>query len=379
MFCAPTGADASCNDLTTAHYSKEPEFDPRAEAILRVHPIHKLSEDFKKKGIRLVFDLDGGLEFESRISGAGYPIQRRSLQKILKMAFPEAAFSSAVDAAPTGGIEPLPVNLGLIDSALQFDQFELGVLEPASRYQVEMSRMKLGNPEVFSYSRSEIRKKLGFPLSDRIVSVYSSMEGLYGLHAMLRLMPEKPQIVILSHSTLMSLDEIKTLFGNARSYDFASLKVVLSRPEILTDAALRSKDCPLIIYNDTRGRLPELYAASDLALVIGANNFFEPLIAKCPTLLYPGSLDWLDYSPRAYRQLAETAVATGGAVLYGGEHTREALTRAYEKLLMVNPSSIQHPAFVRPRNTGLSGFNALLDDLEEKIRSQVHTRLKALR
>jgi|GEM_PF-3543281 len=379
FFCAGVVAVASCNDLTTAHYSKDPGFDSRAEAILRVHPLHKLSEDFKRTGIRLAFDLDGGLEYENRIRGAGYPIQRRVLRKILGMAFPGAVFAGPEAGSLSGANDPVHVNLGLIDSALQFDQFELGVIEPASRYQIEMSRMKLGNPEVFPYSRAAIRKSLGFPELSRIVSVYSSLEGLYSVDGLLRVMPVKPRYVILSHSSLVSLDEIKIRLMNSRDYDFASLRVILSTPKILTDPAYRSKEGPLIIYNDTRGRLPELYSASDLAIVIGANNFFEPLIARCPTLLYPGDPDFLDYSPKAYRQLAETAMATGGAVLFGGQRTNDALIRSYQTLLSVNPAKIEHPAFVRGSGTGLSGFNELLDDLEHKIRVQVHERLKARR
>jgi len=73
-----------CSDLASAHYKKDPEFDPRAAEILRVHPISKLAHDFRKLKIRLHFNLDGGLEFENRIMGAGYPIQRRTLQGLLQ-------------------------------------------------------------------------------------------------------------------------------------------------------------------------------------------------------------------------------------------------------------------------------------------------------
>jgi hypothetical protein len=152
----------------------------------------------------------------------------------------------------------------------------------------------------------------------------------------------------------------------------------MANPAILTSRSLRSIPGPLIIYNDTRGRLPELYSASDLAIVFGANNFFEPLIAKCPTLLCPGRGADLDYSPGAYAQLAETALATRGAAIFFADQSVEALHQSYRLLLQIRPEDLAHPAFVRPASNPLSGFNDLLDDLEEKIRIQVYSKWRSI-
>ena len=354
-----------CTDLAVAHQLKEPELDVRTHSVLQSHSIHQLARDLQKHDIRLNFELDGDYDIERNVVGAGYPIQRRVLRRLLSLAFPDATFVEAKVSDLLDGTRT-SIRFKLLDHALQDEEFELGVREPKTPTEVEMTRMKLGNPEVYSYSQDQVRTHFGFPQEAKILSIYTSNSGIQEVDRILSGLPNPPDRVILSYSYLASLDEVKKWFKNSSKYDFVSL----------TDSKKklrRTKRGPLIVYNNTRGRLPELYSASDFAIVIGPNNFFEPLIAHCPTLIYPGNPDRFNYSIPAYTQLAEVAIASHGALILGSGSTSQELKALWTKLTTFDRTQIIHPAFSRGLRGGKIGLEKLLDDLESKIRFQIQT------
>jgi hypothetical protein len=352
-----------CSDLAVAHQLKDPVLDARVAALLQSHAISRLEQEFYRRDIRLNFELDGNEDIERNVVGAGYPIQRRVLRRLLSLAFPDATFADARVSELLDGSRTT-VQFKLLDHALQDDEFALGIREPRNPTEVEMTRMKLGNPEVYDYSRDQVRSHFGFSQEAKIVSIYTSNSGIAEVDRFLSAISDPPDVVILSYSYLAGLDEVKKWFKNSSKYDFVKLSE-FKKP------TRRSKRGPLIIFNDTRGRLPELYSTSDFAVVIGPNNFFEPIIAHCPTLIYPGNPDRFNYSIPAYIQLAEVAIATQGALILGSDSSPREFKELWERLSKIDRTKMVHPAFSNGLRGGRNGLEKLLDDLLSKIRFQV--------
>jgi hypothetical protein len=349
-----------------AHQLKNPELDDRVGVVLRAHSISQLEQELQKRDIRLNFELDENGDIERNVVGAGYPIQKRVLRRLLSLAFPDATFVEARISDLLDGTRTT-IRFKLRDQALQDDEFALGIRELRSPIVVEMTRMKLGNPEIYHYSREEVRAHFGFANDSKILSLYTSNSGVSEIDRILSGIPDSPDFVILSYSYLTGLDEIKKWFKNSSKYDFVKLSD-FKKP------IRRTKRGPLIVYNDTRGRLPELYSASDFAMVIGPNNFFEPIIAHCPTLIYPGNPNRFNYSIPAYTQLAEVAVSTHGALILGSGFSTQELIDLWNRLSKLDRTKMTHPAFSNGIRGGRIGLEKLLDDLEAKVRLQIENR-----
>jgi len=150
---------------------------------------------------------------------------------------------------------------------------------------------------------------------------------------------------------------------------------ILKLSELPTRSA--SLSAPAIIVNDGRHRMLELYTAADYAFVVGANNIFEPLRAKCPTLVFKSSFLGLlsstavsYYHPLQWDRMVRIAESTGGAISI--ESPSQA-PLAYPRLFAIHPPSIRNPAFVRPPSFEKTPFDQMLDDLEASILKQLHT------
>ena len=360
-------AGTNCNDLAVAVYQAEPVLDSRTDGILKKHPITALAGELRNSGIHLTFNLHGAYDVDHP-SATGYVVQRRMLRRLLQMIFPEAGFpewlkSDLTSERPVFDPHGREIALDPEDSGLFLDWgLEHEMLD--SR-EIEMSLLKMGNPQVFELSKSGMREKLGIAPDTRVASIYTSIDGVGDIGKILNRFPEKPEIVFLSFSSRADLANLKIIFPEFAALNFSDLTLseLYSNPQAISD---RKKK--YLIFNDTRGRLPELYAASDYAIVIGANNFFEPLMARCPTLIYSGNLDDLGYSIPLYRTMKAHAEATGGAIDLLWPYDAGA---AYSRLVAIRPETIQHPAFTVSPHEKKTGLESLLDRLERKIRNQL--------
>ena len=233
--------------------------------------------------------------------------------------------------------------------------------------------LKLGNPEVFHLSKATLRNRYGIGLHQKVLSIYTTQSGIQEIPSLLKAFPNTPDVVFISISNSFPANSIWTLLEGRvdRSFEFIELSEMSaanSRDSSGSSFRLDVKRTR-IVYNDSKGRMPELYAASDYAIVIGANNFFEPLMIKVPTLIVDGK--YFNYNSAAWTKLKNTALATGGAVSI----PRAAPDRGGVKaLLKIDASKIEHPAFVIPTGENKTGLHSLLDQIEFLVREQVGLR-----
>lgn len=367
VFFCPAGVNATpCDDLarSAAVYLHDPLFDPRALEIIRRHPISELTRQASLENRHFLFSaFDTGFDIEHPRGGMGYVVQNRMIRKILQTVFPGSRFHDPANGAPEWPSRRDLLTYRLRDFALgSFTHWDWG---SEAGNTLQMVHLKQGNPEIFVRSKESARAPYGIPDTAHVVSVYSSGEGLQEIPAILTGFPSLPDIIIVSISMDYPLDRLKEDLGVKRPY------VVLS--ELAKDPSSfsrkkgrsHSQSKPLVILNDSRGRMPEMHAASDQVIVIGPNNFFEPLMVKRPTLIYAGKN--LRYNRNALERMEEAALATGGAVVV---NPKTPFSQGIRRLLAVNPEHIEHPAFAIPPGQVRNGFENLLDHLNRLIRDQ---------
>ena len=171
---------------------------------------------------------------------------------------------------------------------------------------VEMSDIKMANG-VFNPSKNQVlREKIGLSnvsvghiyisdpwkikfekTEDKILNLKSTSQKLWS---------QGMDVVILSSSSRITPTHINRVFP-----DFLNpIEPVLYMSSLLETPSWPEKRKPTpkssrqkvqlekgekyLILNDTVGRLPEIHALSDLTLVVGPINFFEPLYMGTPTI-----------------------------------------------------------------------------------------------
>ena len=319
-----------------------------AYGVLQTHPISKLAESLRSEGSRLHFIFDG--------AGGGYETQGAMLKRLVSEIFNESNPGQKWRRTRT-------IHITLTDSPLRNTPFSLPFdpewKDPAT---LQMHRMKAGNPLIPTLAKDQARVNLGIPKSAKVLHVYFDGDEIGTLETLYDKLPVKPDVLILSPSGSFSPYQ--------QLYHF-------SDHEFIRLSALPSKyTLPAILYNDRSHRMLELYAASDYAIVIGANNIFEPLRAQCPTLIFKTSFFGFPfdspvsyYHPHFWNEMASIAEASGGAIAITRSRDAE---KAFNRLFKIDPGSIHHPAFVKVRGKK-SPFQRLLDDLEASIRRQIET------
>jgi hypothetical protein len=350
-----------CDDLALAIYKKEPEFDSRAFSMIKNHSISNLSRELEEKGIGLAFLPRDGFDVDQVIKGIGYPVQNRVVKRLMSIAFPYSRWLGE-------GAMPLPK-----EKVITYDLSDFALAESWSAHQefwgresiLQMFRVKAGNPEVFSFSRDRVRARYGISEAVQMVSVYAHETGFDLLKPVLVAFPKIPEVIVISVSTWYETAELKKALGPGFRYSKLSSLAQRLKWATRLDKFIQGSTMPLVILNDTRGRLPELYAASDQAVIIGPNNFFEPLMVGTPTLIVEG--EDFPYSKSVWREMSLFASTSGGAVFYKVPND---LHKPVEELLKIRREAIQHPAFGIPQDRTRTGFELLLDRIETLVRAQ---------
>jgi hypothetical protein len=123
-------------------------------------------------------------------------------------------------------------------------------------------------------------------------------------------------------------------------------------------------DRTILIYNDTRGLMSNLYAASDLAVVVGPINFFQPLSAGVRTLsIIPPDLQD-GYFETTVQELATKAQRSGGF-----RQVRSWTSLSVEARKLQMQPAPENPALIE--YDGSSPLLDVLNKLEAVIRSQI--------
>jgi hypothetical protein len=114
--------------------------------------------------------------------------------------------------------------------------------------------------------------------------------------------------------------------------------------------------------------MPEIYAASDYAVVMAPNNIFEPITSGIPVLFFSGKEVILDYDPKVFGKMAKIAEASGGgvdAIQVDLAHIQS----GFEKLFSLDLKKAIAPPFVIPKGEKKTAFSELLDQIQIKIES----------
>jgi hypothetical protein len=213
---------------------------------------------------------------------------------------------------------------------------------------------------IAAVSREAVRRELGIPQTARVLHAYLNSNQMPTLEALNHASPIQADYIIASFNKDLPLEM------NIPGYQTSFLSL---HPW--------SRSGKRLILNDQKHRMMELYTAADYAFVIGANNIFEPLRAKCPTLFFKNSWPHLlpgfrspvsYYHPAEWNHLSAIAERSGGAI--GIAHRFEAKD-ALRRLFQIKPEEIQNPAFTMETPGGPTPFDGMLDALEAHIRIQL--------
>jgi hypothetical protein len=262
-------------------------------------------------------------------SQKGETIQLAYLLQVLRTIFPEAEFRAVSNSDREVLIlrrseDPKTIPVDVID----FEESP-GLLQKNPDY-FDIMPLKASNPSGTDFSRDLLRAEIGADANSKIVHFYfSDAEVNFADPEIQKIMKQRASDVEGNLAKTLELKNLKSEFNDIEKIlgiilDLADLSehqmshlilspktqtnidLILSNQEILTHFQVlklsdlvngltfyRENQKRLLIYNDLRGRMPALYAASDLAIVLGPLNIFEPLNAGTPTL----ALDWVCEGP----------------------------------------------------------------------------------
>ncbi len=299
----------------------------------------------------------------------GYIVQRRALRKLLSTIFPNVEFKHE-EAYEIFNLFGSSTNFPTVkiwewDHALNHTWRLEHENAPDLDQYLQMARLKMGNPQVFSFDQKMLRRHFHIPEVSRVASLYVSPTSFEEIDLLLDRLPQKPDYFFISISQKTTPQVLKNYLPDHEI-------LILSELSLHGSPLPPHPSRPVAILNDSRGRMPEIHAMSDYAVVMGPNNFFEPLMVKRPTLIYPGASPrvWKYYSRPVYAEMVATAVASGGAI---GIWDLDHLNDDYRKLMAIKPEAIEHPAWVKKPFASKTGLELLLDRIEFMICKQIGT------
>ncbi len=333
------------------------ELSAEARQIIDRHEIQQLKKYFSKSDLTF---------YHATIDGSGESIQMHYVFKVLKYIFPHARFAIADGDSDS------------VDESNLVDKLYLPILDSAEygakfdrHSRLEMSLIKAGNPLYSSIKKAETRKILGIHPKARILHVYSSVyfgqrkahlldDGKLGnILRILKSVEPKFDIIILSISGTSRLGEVWNEEMEGQPKDWRRISDMFVGD---FDKVSPGQNKPLLIYNNSVGKMPFLHAVADLSVVRGPINFFEPLSVGVPTLVVHNRMIHT-YDMNAFAGMVRTAEQANNFMLIPSEND---ILRA-EKLL-------RHR--VKDRLDVAKPFNGALDHLHEVL-NQLISRKRA--
>ena len=341
-----------CNQLLNPLYDEQIfVFSPETYQHIQAHSISTLSRQLLNRHI--------AIDFKMAKRSGGYFIQGRMFRQLLDEIFPPLV-------QPSNHHLQIGIEITIPDSAMYGN--------PATTLltHFEMPLLKSGNPLIAPLSKSQVRARLHIPVHAKVATFYTDSTTWF--ESALVNIPDKPDVVILSTKELLysmeDMSDLREKFPEYQVIELTDLEKQHDQPNL---------NQRYLILNNTKRRMMELYTASDYAVVIGANNFFEPLQAHCPVIYFKNSImgnlfredanEILDnYLPSSWKLMSDVAHQTHGAI---GIIDYFDLPNAIRKIEKIRPEKILHPAFVNPPGRNQSRFDDILDQLEALVREQL--------
>lgn len=325
--------------------------------LIRKHPISRFADLVTSRGLSIDFEVGTPMMMIGDPSVIGESQQAVMIEKYLRLLFPKSqiVFYEGMLSPPNRNKKNVrfsifdPAETDTNTLAHQIYSLDSGSTE------LPMPLLKAGLPSMMPslLTKPEMRKRLGFGANTkRIASLYlkdlSVLEG------------EENPLHTLQDSG--GFDQIILSF-NPSSFDHDGSLLAfyprLSRMHL--DSRIQNAK---VIVNDTLNRMPYIYAAVDMAVVVGPVNFFEPLNARVPTLLYMPTSLMRVYSKSVLDHMQQIAQTSGGAEI---ATTQLQFDRALGKMLAQPPRVIPPSLLVK---NGKSPFERVLDRLLEMMKQQ---------
>jgi hypothetical protein len=268
------------------------------------HPIMKLGE--KMKGKQIIFE-SGSLKFNGEIVPIkmGESIQLHFVGKILKLIFPQSQLVTSVadsgSKTRSGRQSPVArIEIKISDSG------ELG--NYIGDEVLEMSVLKTVNPGLSSSVHNRFRSAFGVAPEARVVSIYSrDLKDMDKIFESVE-SASRPDYIFFT----MGGDPVNSRFRRifekwlSRPHDIVNLSELVS--------FRKHPDRSVLVFNDVAGKVPYVANISDLVIVNGPINFFEPLTSGAKTVIISSPQNFNSkFNHRLFADMLETAVATKGA------------------------------------------------------------------
>jgi len=342
-------------------------------AILAKHPISKLKAKWKDgEGLEFVISHFQNLpKMDSRQGmNVGETIQSHFVAKVLTELFPKAKISGALsEKSPSKKIKKR-IQIEVRDPS------EFGVVDTQDKDSVKrilpMSILKAANPGIGGISHGALRTQLGIPEQAMTASLYLRypvVNGSDGSPNVVKLLDtieavKEPDIVFVSRGgagfnsgTEGELAEARKLIKNF----LPEYKVSLLSD--WTNETYKPGE-KRIVLNDMLGKLPSIYNVSDLSVVVGPINIFEPLTSGSKTVFFTHPDAIRGYSGDEFKRMGDTALKSGGALAVRG------LDDLYEKLPdLLSPKTPILAPYRLPGESGSTPAQVFLDRLESLVRA----------
>jgi hypothetical protein len=285
--------------------------------------------------------------FKASSLGFGEMTQMKFVAKVLKVLAPKAMILPSHRVSDVNAERPEKIKYRPSDVQGR-TLVPLAAHDPAEGMKGEMDRedlsmpvMKPANGTLDYINRGDLRRQVGIGSNHFVVSIYvkdvdgslSDPKHAPSAAALLAtiIKEKKPDILFL------------TLGGGSPSA-FRGV-TILNQPGYTTKflSEMRAQDFQqknVIILNDLFGRTPYIHAVSNVAIIVGPINIFEPLTVRTPTIFFFNRAAVNEYDLNVFEFMAQLAQKTKGGfpVRMGND-----FPKIFRKVIRSSPIQITPP------------------------------------
>lgn len=336
----------------------EPALSEQEKEVVRQHPIFAYAQKL---------DYGKDITFNSAFFNApkvsnlykGEVKQMQFVAKYLHYLFPRALYSSKdstfieqeIKAYKKKNKKLVHLTLADVGESGGGDENRDFILQ--NGLMLPMHRVKPANSQPLTLDRHLLRQALGIEPNKKVLHTYIRSLGTFlDVTSRQKVHADETRLFFEALRQGYNADIVIISFGNKekRAWGAESTYTAATRaPHIFKLSKLKASDLQnatgkVVILNDTVGRMIELHAVSDIAVVAGPVNFFEPLSVQTPTLLFYRS-DALGrnnhefgyYDRSIYDEQITLALQSGGVEV---ARTFEDASKALHKLKQIRREKI---------------------------------------
>lgn len=348
---------ATCNSFLSA--PNIISLAPVSDAQLPPEYIARILENSAVHRLRMANNLGFGKKFFNIYSftgsiNSGEALQSSFVEKVMKVILPDAMFLGIQERR---------------EITDRMDLIEFRVEDPAvlnidyqEKLVLQMAKVKLANPGPVLQSRIEIKKVIGIAPDHKGVvtltnSQFSDEKEFIDLIDIL-LETGRSSLIIVSDNRFSR--DLRYRFRNSSDVELVKLTEIRGSPP--------KQNKVVIAENDSRGRLPYVYAASDLVVIAGPVNIGEPIVAGTELIFFgPESQYMRRYETAVFTDMANVVRRSSQAT----QITDKSELSATVKQSLLSPQSEGGvnplPLYLLDDGFGTTTIDSFLNHLVEKV------------